>query len=193
MKEPDYAKLRADVSDAVLTDDRELSAAIKWPAEKIPTDLLDMINRLPENHLFNHTMKHVFESMIEVNTAHDEPKAPPIRVIGKKNGPITPPWEFYYSNKIFRGAGVPKSDKSKLKGCDCIGPCDPKSKTCACVKRQMFWAGNDKAVKGFLYNKKQKLLSHEYPIFECNDACQCSDECMNRVSISLFLFCLLDY
>ncbi|KIJ38438.1 hypothetical protein M422DRAFT_49976 [Sphaerobolus stellatus SS14] len=140
-----------------------------------------MINRMPDDYRFHHVMKHVFESIIAENTANDEPTAPRIQIIGRKGGAVTPPWEFYYTNKIMRGAGVPKSDMSKLKGCGCIGPCDPKSKTCTCIKRQKKWA-DDSSVKGFLYNKKEKLTTDKgYPIFECNDACECSEDCMNRV------------
>lgn len=119
--------------------------------------------------------------MIEENTAEDEPRAPKVQIIGRKNGPVTPPWEFYYTNRIVYGEGVPRSDKKLLQGCDCVGPCDPKSKTCACVQRQIAWTGGDS--KGFLY-KKEKLLYPYYPVFECNDACECSEECMNRVSNS---------
>lgn len=138
-----------------------------------------MINRLPPHYLFNPQMKYIFEAVIEDNTADDEPLAPKIPIIGRKNGPVTPPWEFYYTNRIVYGEGVPRSDKKLLQGCDCVGPCDPKSKTCACVQRQMAWTGGE--VKGFLY-KKEKLLHPHYPVFECNDACECSEECMNRVS-----------
>lgn len=180
MKEPDYAKLRANIFEPLAKDKNDLSAAIRWPAEKVPTALHDMINRLPDGYLFNPYMKHMFESMIEENTALDEPTAPPIQVIGTKNGAVTPPWEFYYTNRIFHGQGVPRSDRQLLEGCDCIGPCDPKSKTCACVARQMTWVGDDKSVKGFLY-KKGRLTAPGCPIFECNDACECSEECMNRV------------
>ncbi|KAF8591935.1 SET domain-containing protein [Ramaria rubella] len=165
----------------VLPYDNGIAPVIKWPAEKIPTELHDMINRLPKNYHFNPQMKHIFESMMEENTADDEPLSPCIEIYSSKGGPVTPPWEFYYTNRIFLGEGVPRSNKKDLKGCDCIGPCDPKSRTCACVKRQMAWTGGDKSIKGFLYNKKGKLLDPGYPVFECNDTCECSDECMNRV------------
>jgi histone-lysine N-methyltransferase SUV39H len=45
----------------------------------------------------------------------------------------------------------------------------------------MAWTGNDKSINGFVYNEKGKVLNPGYPIFECNDACECSEECMNRV------------
>ncbi|GJJ09617.1 hypothetical protein Clacol_003840 [Clathrus columnatus] len=178
VKEPDFSKISTQATEPVPDYDDRLSAAIKWPAEKLPTELHDMINALPTNYLYNPQMRHVFEAMIEDNTAADEPRAPKIRIIGRKNGPVTPPWEFYYTNRIVNGEGVPRSDKNLLQGCDCIGPCDPKSKTCACVQRQMAWTGGD--IKGFLY-RKERLLHPHYPVFECNDACECSEECMNRV------------
>lgn len=182
VKEPDFNKLRADIPDTLYTDAR-LSAAIKWPAEKVPIELHDMINCLPLNYHYNPQMKYVFEAMMEENTADDEPTSPRIEIYGGKSGPVTPPWEFYYTNKIFHGKGVPRSSKKKLKGCDCIGPCNPKSKTCACVKKQMAWTGDDKDIKGFLYNKKGKLVDLSYPIFECNDGCECSNDCPNRVRL----------
>lgn len=181
IQEPDFPKLHADVPDALL-DTGSLANAIRWPAEKIPTELHDMINRLPENYHHNPQMKQVFESMMEENTADDEPTSPRIEIYSGQSGPVCPPWEFYYTNKIIHGKGVPRSNKRNLKGCDCVGLCDPKSKTCGCVKRQMAWTGNDKSIKGFLYNKKGKVLHPDYPIFECNDACECSEDCMNRVS-----------
>ncbi|KAF8528104.1 SET domain-containing protein [Hysterangium stoloniferum] len=181
VKEPDFSKLREAILDPIFEDSRSLAAAIKWPAEKVPTELHDMINRLPKNYLFNPQMKHIFESMMEENTADDEPVAPRIEIRGRKDDQITPYWEFYYTNRIFHGQGVPRSNRRALKGCDCIGPCNPKSKTCACVVRQMAWVGGDKNVKGFLYNKNGRLVDHHYPVFECNDECECSEHCMNRV------------
>ncbi|KAF8504274.1 hypothetical protein JB92DRAFT_2794007 [Gautieria morchelliformis] len=177
VKEPDFSKLRADVPPL----DGRLSAAIKWPAEKVPVELHEMINHLPLNYHYNPQMKHIFEAMMEENTADDEPTSPRIEIYGGRSGPVTPPWEFYYTNKVLHGEGVPRSNKRNLEGCSCIGPCDPKSKTCACVKRQMAWVEGDKSVKGFLYNKKGKLLDPSHPVFECNDACECSEDCMNRV------------
>lgn len=179
-------KLRADIPGTLLTNDH-LSTAIKWPAERVPIELHEMINCLPLNYHYNSQMKHIFESMMEENTADDEPTSPRIGICGRKGGPVTPPWEFYYTNRIFHGEGVPRSNKKALKGCDCIGPCNPKSKTCACVKKQSAWTGDDKTVKGFLYNRKGKLMDSGYPIFECNDACECSDDCMNRVRDTISL------
>jgi histone-lysine N-methyltransferase SUV39H len=181
IKEPDFSQLREVISDPIVEDNTSLAAAIKWPAEKVPTELHDMINRLPKNYLFNPQMKHIFESMMEENTADDEPVAPRIEIRGRKDDQVTPYWEFYYTNRIFHGQGVPRSNRKFLKGCDCVGPCNPKSKTCACVKRQMAWVGGDKHVKGFLYNKNGRLVDHHYPVFECNDECECSENCMNRV------------
>jgi histone-lysine N-methyltransferase SUV39H len=99
----------------------------------------------------------------------------------------TPQWEFHYTNRIYHGPGVPDPDIANLVGCDCVGKCDPKSKTCACVKRQreliMFPEENMEAYNsGFLYDKQKRLKHTPYPIVECNALCGCDAECMNRVS-----------
>jgi len=58
-----------------------------------------------------------------------------------------------------------------------MGKCDPKSKTCACLKRQERYTG----IADFAYDNRGRLKDPDYPIFECNDLCGCGDECRNRV------------
>lgn len=148
-------------------------------AKDIPHELHDRINALSLGaRLAGNMQVLVFEAEIRANTADDEPYAPPVHIVNEVDDEPTPPLEFYYSNLMWHGEGVPKPDHDNLPGCDCIGPCDPASKTCACVKRQRDFKWDR---GGFIYDKKGKLRATEYPIFECNMNCACSEECMNRV------------
>ncbi|OCH88882.1 SET domain-containing protein [Obba rivulosa] len=148
-------------------------------AEDIPHELQDRINALPAAARRADRMQvKLFEAAIAENTADDEPNAPPIRVINEIDDELTPPYEFHYSNLLWHGPGVPLPDEKNLVGCDCIGPCDPLSKTCACVQRQQQECD---FINGFLYDARGRLRVHEYPIFECNAMCGCSEDCINRV------------
>ncbi|KAJ7048092.1 SET domain-containing protein [Mycena amicta] len=69
---------------------------------------------------------------------------------------------------------------STLIGCDCVGPCDPASTTCSCLKRQNEYSQG--YLPGFQYDTKGRIRNHGIPIFECNAHCSCDDEeCRNRV------------
>ncbi|KAI8993916.1 SET domain-containing protein, partial [Trametes punicea] len=155
-------------------------APVTQLAKDIPHDLHDRLNSLSlAARRAGNMQVLVFEAEIRANTAEDEPDAPPVYIINEVDDEPTPPLEFYYSNLMWHGEGVPKPDLENLQGCDCIGPCDPASKTCACVKRQRkYWDGGS---SGFIYDRKGKLRAHEYPIFECNMNCSCSEDCPNRV------------
>ncbi|CDO69199.1 hypothetical protein BN946_scf185042.g101 [Trametes cinnabarina] len=155
-------------------------APVMQLAKDIPHDLHDRLNSLSLAARQAGSMQVlVFEAEIQANTAQDEPDAPPIYIVNEVDDEPTPPLEFYYSNLMWHGEGVPKPDHDNLQGCDCVGPCDPTSKTCACVQRQRkYWDGGS---SGFIYDRKGKLRQHEYPIFECNMNCSCSEDCMNRV------------
>lgn len=178
------------ISDLQFKPDRILYgreyAPLTKRASKLPHSLQDYINTLPEWQQLNPHLRYVFESSIVSNTAHDEPNAPEIQVINNIDGEAAPPWEFHYSNLMWHGKGVPSPDMKNLVGCDCIGPCDPRNKNCACVQRQERFSKLNKHVKkppmGFLYDANGRLRELQYPIFECNDLCQCSEECRNRVS-----------
>lgn len=155
-------------------------------AKDIPHELQDRINAL---HLTARRADNVqvklFEAAISENTADDEPFAPQIYVINDVDDELTPPYEFHYSNLMWHGKGVPRPDTENLKGCNCHGPCDPNSRTCSCVKRQQQLVV-DSGISGFIYDNKGRLRHHDYPIFECNDMCGCSDDCKNRVSLQLY-------
>ncbi|OSD07078.1 SET domain-containing protein [Trametes coccinea BRFM310] len=155
-------------------------APVTQLAKDIPHDLHDRMNSLPlAARQAGNMQVLVFEAEIRANTAADEPDAPPVYIVNDVDDEPTPPLEFYYSNLMWHGEGVPKPDHENLQGCDCVGPCDPTSRTCACVKRQRkYWDGGS---NGFIYDRKGKLREHEYPIFECNMNCGCSEDCPNRV------------
>jgi hypothetical protein len=85
--------------------------------------------------------------------------------------------------------GVPPPDVTRLTSCGCTGKCDPKSKMCACVKRQQQYASD--VYPDFAYDKNGRLRLPGPPIFECNDLCGCDDECRNRVWFSFLWFVLI--
>src|ERR1700753_1730752 len=67
----------------------------------LPTTLLDCINGLPDSIKTSLVFRRMFEAVIAENTAQDEPDAPPITVINEIDDEPTPPWEFFYSNKLW--------------------------------------------------------------------------------------------
>lgn len=151
-------------------------------AKDLPHSLQDHINCWsPIGQRFA-GLRTVLECYIQENTADDEPDAPMIEIINEVDDDPTPPWEFHYSNKMWHGEGVPPPDVSQLTSCGCTGKCDPRSKTCACLKRQQHYTGD--ATPDFAYDVKGRLKLIDYPIFECNDLCGCDEECRNRVHSS---------
>ena len=156
-------------------------------AKDLPHSLQDHINSMSEYTQMLEGMRDLFKATILENTVEDEPDAPPIEVWNSVDTQATPPWEFYYTNNMWLGEGVPPPDINTLVSCTCKGGCNPKSKTCACLLRQREAAGDPQLE--FAYDKNGRLKIPGYPIFECNDLCGCSDECRNRV-IHLLLFSL---
>lgn len=148
-------------------------------AKDLPHELQDHINWMTEASRQEPRMRHVLESSILEHTAEDEPDAPPIVIINEVDSDPTPPWEFHYSNKMWHGEGVPPPDMENLVGCDCVGKCDPRSKTCKCLAKQRNETGG--VTPDFMYDPKGKLKLPDYPIYECNDLCGCGDGCRNRV------------
>ncbi|KAF8625331.1 hypothetical protein AX17_006873 [Amanita inopinata Kibby_2008] len=148
-------------------------------ARDLPHSLQDHINHMSEWTRLLPDMRTVFIAAIQENTAMDEPDAPPITVDNAIDDEPAPPWEFHYSNHMWHGGGVPPPDFENLVSCDCVGRCDPRSKTCACVRRQREALGDENM--DFLYDNRGRLKEAGYPIFECNDLCGCDDDCRNRV------------
>ena len=148
-------------------------------AKNLPHALQDHINSMSEYTQMMQGMRDLFKATILENTVEDEPDAPPIEIWNGVDTQSTPPWEFYYTNNMWLGEGVPPPDIKTLLSCTCKGGCNPKSKTCACLLRQRDAVGDPQL--DFAYDKNGKLKIPGYPIFECNDLCGCSDECRNRV------------
>ena len=129
--------------------------------------------------------KTAFEDMIALASDFEDPFAPQIKVINRIDPAVEPhpKFEFLWTNGIVLGQDVPKSARENLKGCGCIGKCDPKSKTCFCLKRQVKNCPELKSNPGFAYNPNGTLKWLDYPVvFECNDECDCDLDCPNRVS-----------
>ncbi|KAG7095110.1 hypothetical protein E1B28_005895 [Marasmius oreades] len=147
-----------------------------WSVD-LPHAFHDHVNWLSEDHRNNDRMRHIMESIMIENTS-EEPHAPPISIVNKVDSIPTPPWEFYYTNKMWHSPNVPAPSVKHLGSCGCIGKCRPD--TCACAKRQKEYT--EKYVStGFVYDKHRCLVQGGIPIFECNSLCRCDDDCMNRV------------
>ena len=158
-------------------------------AKDLPHALQDHINSMSEYTQKMEGMRDLFKATILENTVEDEPNAPPIEIWNNVDNQSTPPWEFYYTNNMWLGEGVPPPNIKTLVSCNCKGGCNPKSKTCACLLRQRE-AACDPSLE-FAYDKNGKLKVPGYPIFECNDLCGCSDECRNRVNFFVTFFFFL--
>jgi len=140
-------------------------------------DHINSFSPLVRNHP---QMAKVFEIMVAEINARDEPDAPPITLFNNVDDEPTPPWEFHYTNKMWLGENVPPPSFKNLQSCDCVGKCDPNSKTCKCLKRQQELT--EEYQHGFLYESQSGLLKQAgLPIFECNSLCGCDEGCMNRV------------
>ncbi|KAG6809964.1 hypothetical protein H0H92_013892 [Tricholoma furcatifolium] len=150
-------------------------------SKDLPHMLQDTINSFTDLGKSYGTLAPIMEANIRENTADDEPDAPLIRLINEVDDDPTPPWEFHYSNKMWLGDGVPPPDVTNLVHCDCVGRCDPKSRTCACAQRQHASVADVYPTPDFLYDNRGRVKTTDYPIFECNDLCGCGDECRNRV------------
>ena len=150
-------------------------------ASELPSAIQDHMNYQPEEVRKLGDLREVYQAMILENTADDERDAPPITIQNLVDDDPTPPWEFWYSNKMWYGGGVPDPDLKNLKGCDCRGACNPKSKTCACAIQHRRYLGEKAA--DFAYERNGKLKHPGYPIFECNNMCWCGPECTNRVRL----------
>ncbi|KAF9531381.1 hypothetical protein CPB83DRAFT_761575 [Crepidotus variabilis] len=147
-----------------------------YHSSDLQTSLHDQMNSLRGPIAAHPDLRDVYEATILQNTADDEPNAPPIAIRNDIDDEPTPPWNFYYTNKMWHGEGVPDPDIKNLKGCECKGKCNSKSKKCACaVKNQQV---QDGAPNG--YDPNGMLLSAG-PVFECNSMCGCDEDCYNRV------------
>ncbi|KAJ6551653.1 SET domain-containing protein [Mycena capillaripes] len=150
-------------------------------AKDLVSPLHDYIHSYGESFRSLQHLRRLFESAIRENTAEDEPDAPAIEIINEVDSEPCPPWEFYYTNRLWLADGIDPPDMSQLVGCDCKGKCDPKSTTCSCLRRQKEYL-KSYFDSGFAYDNKGRLRMPGVPIFECNSLCGCDDdECRNRV------------
>lgn len=174
-----YGGFRAITMKDYITEQKAVLRRCRFACD-LPHIFQDYINNMPVYLRTMPAMRNVFEALIMENTVNDEPDAPNIEVQNDVDDEATPPWEFYYSNEMWLGEGVPRPDIENLVKCSCKGVCNPKSKTCACLKRQREECQDPNLE--FAYDKTGKLQIPGYPIFECNDLCGCGDKCRNRVS-----------
>ncbi|XP_059057324.1 histone-lysine N-methyltransferase Su(var)3-9-like isoform X1 [Achroia grisella] len=80
-----------------------------------------------------------------------------------------PPENFTYISQSIPGAGVTIPNEPPI-GCDCIA-CNCRSKSCCGMQGGIF-----------AYTTKKRLrVAPGTPIYECNKACKCSEDCCNRV------------
>lgn len=181
--------------DDYITFERVRGAVQQLPAEyllakDLPHTLQDQMNRLPAMYRKQQEAVGIFEAAIRESSALDEPGAPAISIINplEDDDEATPPWEFHYTNRLWYGEDVPAPDLKSLKSCDCHGVCSPKSKSCACARRQSAWYDDGSRPPGFAYHTSKSMQGRlqqpgsPYPIFECNDFCGCDETCGNRVS-----------
>ncbi|EGO23477.1 hypothetical protein SERLADRAFT_391489 [Serpula lacrymans var. lacrymans S7.9] len=157
-------------------------------AKDLPHSLEDRMNSMSDDFRNSDNARIIFEEAIQQNT-DDEPDAPRIQIYNEVDEEATPPWEFHYTNRMWYGKGIPPPDVKNLASCNCRGKCNPKSRSCVCLKRQRQWLDkyveggslDKKDAMGFLYDEKGRLRMQDFPIFECNKFCGCDDECTNRV------------
>ncbi|KAG9004966.1 hypothetical protein FRB94_001935 [Tulasnella sp. JGI-2019a] len=153
----------------------------KRPAIPLDGALCDSVNNMPPGWEKDPNRRLIFKAMIR-NGSEYEDDAPPIEIINEIDDEPCPPFEFMWTNRMLYGEGVPRMDRD-LKGCNCIGGCDPKNPGCACAMRQTWWyeAFNIQDSEGFAYDVGRQLLYHGFPVFECNAACSCDEYCQNKV------------
>lgn len=116
------------------------------------TKTIDAYNRLLPTLTANPSLHRVmFENWISEATARDEPEADDIHVYNDADEDAeAPDMEFEYSNEVLYNHEVP--DPEIGTGCGCDGPCDPKSRSCSCIRRQKLYF-YDLDVNGFAYDE----------------------------------------
>ena len=157
-------------------------------ARNIVFSLQDRMSSLPEAvRAAGNMQRSVFKSMIKEATCLEEPHAPDIDIINDIDSELSPSFEFFYTNRLYHGDGVPKPDLDSLPHCNCIGECDPGS--CPCITRQRQAIKKIFGIKwdaGCAYDENGRIAVpyRDFPIFECNALCRCDNEyCKNRVRL----------
>ena len=157
-------------------------------AADLPVNVRSRVLATPSRDDHQGSFREPLVSILCLDTDSDEPNAPAIRIVNDVDQEPAPAFSFHYTNRMYHTNGVALPDPTSLQGCDCIGPCSPESATCSCVLRQMDYirsAVPEEVGVGFAYDLDGRIRTQfiEYPIFECNAACRCSNDCLNRVSI----------
>lgn len=164
----------------------EMSRLLNEPdyktSDNIPVKIEKSLNSLTPRQLRLADAKVIFQmKMAEV----EDPDAHPIGVHNTIKGDeeACPPFEFIYTNEMYYDKEIGGPDHTNLKGCDCVGSCDPTSKTCSCLARQEYWTAypDDHRFNGFAYREDGTLKDRSFPVFECNWKCGCDESCINRV------------
>lgn len=153
--------------------------------EELDTWRVDFVNSMPESFRTGLRSRVVFEAFIEDGVRENEPCAPAITVENEVDSQPCPPWEFVYYNRMVYGTNVPRPDPNALQGCDCLGPCDPTNKNCACVRRQEKYFEDNPGLSdfsGFAFKSDGTIKYHNGAVFGCNSKCSCEPDCQNKVS-----------
>lgn len=154
-------------------------------ASNLPHEMEDELNALPL-HARNASgmQRKAFEAHIRL--AERNLKAPPIQILNPVDDDLTPPIEFHYTDLMYHTDNVPRPNFDGLKGCGCRGSCDPLSKTCSCVAKQLSFTSEFTKLFRMIYTEQGTLHSVEFPVIECNAKCGCDEECQNRVRTYIF-------
>ena len=124
-------------------DDRRGTAKREFNAAQVD----DWNHRLPTLTRNPALHRAIFEAFV----SEKELESGVITVSNKYDG-APPDLEFEYGNDMLYHPDVP--DPELGLGCNCVGPCDPKSTTCTCLKRQKAYFYDDAdAIKGFAYDE----------------------------------------
>jgi hypothetical protein len=177
-------------AEEILMYEITLEMARLWNApdwktvDAIPKEIYPHMNSLTPWQRKAANAKQVFELMM---AEAESPTAPPIRIFNSVDDEPCPTFEFVYTNEMYYDHDVPGPDHENLKGCKCIGGCDPKSRGCSCANRQRWWTGGRESGKNyrfddFAWDTDGKIKDWSFPVFECNWKCGCDETCQNRVS-----------
>ncbi|KAF8597511.1 SET domain-containing protein [Ceratobasidium sp. AG-I] len=167
------SKQLAQRKDAVLIEGEEL---VTWR--------VDFVNSMPDSYRNSLGSRAAFEAFIEDAVRENEPCAPEITIENEVDHQPCPPWEFIYYNRMVYGTNVPRPNPNALQGCDCLGPCDPTNRNCACVRRQEQYFEENPGLSdfsGFAFKPDGTIKYHNGAVFGCNSKCSCDLECQNKV------------
>lgn len=169
-----------------MQDNHDLSSSVSLPV--LP---LSLTAQIPRDRIFS---KRQLWTMYKQIIRDSAPYSPPVGVVNPLQPYDTPDWDWSYSEKIWRSPRVPSPEDRHLRGCGCVGVCDPNSQTCSCLQLNRRFGREH--YDGFPYEErvygsqtnpnKIRIKNLICPVFECSAWCTCSPSCINRVrTISL--------